>query len=105
MFGAIKKIILWRYERGTWQYDLLCLFIIAFIFLTPNEWFRKSDRAATKPMVVVVKASDIDRSQVEKGIRALIGVSDVQIVSVKERKDASGTELLEVEVRSKVEKK
>jgi len=39
MFGTIKKIILWKYERGSWQWDLMCLAIIAFIFLTPKDWF------------------------------------------------------------------
>src|SRR5437773_11274663 len=38
-FGIIKKIILWSYERGSWQYDLLCVLILAFIFLIPNRVF------------------------------------------------------------------
>ena len=40
-FGVIKKIILWSYERGSWQYDLLCVVILAFIFLTPGGVFDK----------------------------------------------------------------
>lgn len=35
----MRKIILWDYSRGTWQYDLFCLLIVAFIFLTPKAWF------------------------------------------------------------------
>jgi hypothetical protein len=45
--GAWKKIKLafvrtafWSYERGTWQYDLIVLAILAFIFLTPRAWFQ-----------------------------------------------------------------
>lgn len=38
-FGVVKSIILWSYERGSWQYDLLCIVILAFIFLTPNYIF------------------------------------------------------------------
>lgn len=37
---VLKRTILWSYERGSWQYDLICLIILAFIFLTPRAWFR-----------------------------------------------------------------
>jgi hypothetical protein len=36
------RSIFWSYERGTWQYDLIVLAILAFIFLMPRSWF--SDR-------------------------------------------------------------
>jgi len=34
-----KNAILWSYERGSWQYDIIVLLILAFIFLTPAGWF------------------------------------------------------------------
>lgn len=40
---ALKNVLLWSYERGTWQYDVLCLLILAFIFLTPSSWFNRSN--------------------------------------------------------------
>jgi len=45
IFSIIKKIILWSYERGTWQYDVLCILILAFIFLTPSSCFHKQPAA------------------------------------------------------------
>jgi hypothetical protein len=39
IFKVIKSIVLWSYERGTWQYDVLCVAILAFIFLTPGQVF------------------------------------------------------------------
>jgi len=36
---GIKRTVFWAYERGTLQYDLLCLAILAFIFLSPRSWF------------------------------------------------------------------
>jgi hypothetical protein len=30
----------WSYERGSWQYDVICAVILAFIFVTPSSWFR-----------------------------------------------------------------
>jgi hypothetical protein len=30
----------WTYERGTWQYDVMVLTILAFVWLTPPGWLR-----------------------------------------------------------------
>jgi hypothetical protein len=54
----MKKIILWNYERGTWQYDIFCLLIIAFIFLTPKQWFEGKERDATPKSLSTVKSVD-----------------------------------------------
>jgi hypothetical protein len=43
---GIKNVILWSYERGSWQYDVLCLLIIATIFLMPSSFFGDRDRPA-----------------------------------------------------------
>ncbi len=37
---VVLRSIFWSYERATWQYDLILLVILAFIFLTPRSWFR-----------------------------------------------------------------
>jgi len=34
-----SRAVLWTYERGSWQYDIICAVILAFIFLTPRAWF------------------------------------------------------------------
>ena len=36
----LHDVILWSYERGTPQYDVLCALILVFIFLTPRQVFR-----------------------------------------------------------------
>lgn len=41
---AIKNILLWSHERGSWQYDVLCLLIVATIFLVPSRYFGDRDR-------------------------------------------------------------
>ncbi|MEP7343570.1 MAG: hypothetical protein ABI977_37970 [Acidobacteriota bacterium] len=48
IFVGIKNILLWSYDRGTWQYDLLCLLIIGTIFLLPGRFFGDRDRIAVK---------------------------------------------------------
>ncbi len=37
---ALVRTAFWSYDRGTWQYDLIVLAILAFIFLTPRAWFQ-----------------------------------------------------------------
>jgi hypothetical protein len=36
---VITRTVFWSYERGSWQYDLLVLAILLFIFLMPRGWF------------------------------------------------------------------
>jgi len=44
---GIKNVLLWSYERGSWQYDVLCLLIVAAVFLVPSSYF--GDRDRTRP--------------------------------------------------------
>jgi hypothetical protein len=37
--SAVHRGLFWTYERGTWQYDIMVILILAFIFLTPRLWF------------------------------------------------------------------
>lgn len=50
--GAIfRPVWLWNYRRGAWQYDLICASILAFIFLTPQEFFGDQPRPAVVQQV------------------------------------------------------
>lgn len=35
----LRKIWYWSYERGSWQYDVMCVAILGFIFLIPGRVF------------------------------------------------------------------
>ena len=37
--GVFRKILFWSYGRTSWQYDVLAVLILAFVFLTPPAWF------------------------------------------------------------------
>jgi hypothetical protein len=54
----MKNIINWSYGRGSWQYEILCLLILAFIFLTPKSWFVTVATFATQTAAVVVEQGD-----------------------------------------------
>lgn len=44
MSRGLKRFILWDYQRGVWQYDVICTVITLFIFLAPRQWFRDQPR-------------------------------------------------------------
>src|SRR5437870_11343686 len=35
----MKRLLLWSFERGSVQYDVICVVILAFIFITPPAIF------------------------------------------------------------------
>lgn len=49
--GTLGRFLLWDYPRASWQYDVMCGLILAFIFLTPNDLFRDQPRAASVVML------------------------------------------------------
>jgi len=36
---VVSRAVFWSYDRGSWQYDIICAVILAFIVLTPRSWF------------------------------------------------------------------
>lgn len=57
----MKKIINWNYERGSWQWDVLCLLILAFIFLTPKAWFNSERTLATQAPAAAVQTDNANK--------------------------------------------
>lgn len=96
-----KKIILWNYERGTWQYDVFCLLIVAFIFLTPKIWFSNSENLATQPSRLVVKASDFssDTGEMKKLVQEITGNQFAEVVAWKEKTNERGEKVYVIEFR------
>jgi hypothetical protein len=37
--ATIRNVLVWTYERGTLQYDIICALILIFIFLVPKSCF------------------------------------------------------------------
>lgn len=55
----MKRFIFWDYKRATWQYDVMVALILAFIFLTPREWFRDQPRASSIVMLPAEHNSNV----------------------------------------------
>jgi hypothetical protein len=49
--GKWSRFLLWDFERASWQYDVVVVLILAFIFLTPREIFRDQPKAANVVML------------------------------------------------------
>ena len=40
----------WTYERTTWQYDVMVIAILAFVWLTPPSWLNDPMASGTGPI-------------------------------------------------------
>ncbi len=101
MINSITKFVQWQHERGTWQYDVFCLLIIAFIFLTPKAWFDKRERLATQTARLIVKAQgfSLEKTVMEQRVRELSGNPNAEILNLREKRDADGNTFYEIEIR------
>ena len=77
-----KKFILWSYSRETSVYVIFCLLIVAFIFLTPKEWFNRTDSFATRTSRLIVKQSDFssEKAVLEQRVRDLSGNPKAEVL-------------------------
>ncbi|MGH9881508.1 MAG: hypothetical protein ACRD6N_08750 [Pyrinomonadaceae bacterium] len=105
----LKKIFFWNYARNTWQWDVLCVLILIFIFLTPKSWFTNSERdrmhVHPKPTSTLLVGPEVvgnegDRTQIQDRVRSMTGRSDLEVVEVRKLLDRDGrTRGYEVDIR------
>lgn len=43
------RVFFWNYERGSWQWDLSCLFFLFVIFTTPPDFLQEFTRHRLAP--------------------------------------------------------
>jgi hypothetical protein len=97
---TLKKVFFWNYARNTWQWDILCALILAFIFLTPKSWFENSERQGPfrhqnpGAQVLLVGPELIDNTEdkahVEQVVRELTGRPDIQVADIRKVVDKNG---------------
>jgi hypothetical protein len=49
--GNLSRLLLWDFKRASWQYDVIVVLILAFIFVTPSNIFRDQPKAANVVML------------------------------------------------------
>ena len=69
-----KRFILWDFQRASWQYDVMVGIILAFIFLTPRDWFRDQPKASS----IVMLPSEGGSPVVFVDSKALAGVAETR---------------------------
>ncbi len=99
MIDSLKRILFWNYGRSTWQYDVLCLLILAFIFLTPYHWFGSSELRALSShpttgstvLIVADPAAEIEISREDAKRRVQMVVKRPVIVNnLRAQRDENG---------------
>jgi hypothetical protein len=91
--NVLRKLVFWNYARNTWQWDVLCVVILIFIFLTPKSWFENGERRGSylhqnSAVSTVLVGPELienaeDRAQVERVVRAFTGRNDVKVLNVR----------------------
>src|ERR1700692_1742095 len=100
-----KKIAFWNYSRTSWQWDVLCVLILVFIFLTPKGWFENSafQRTHMGQTTIVMKTdvvgSQLDRPELESRVRLLPGRAGAQVSTVRELQESGKLIGYEVDIR------
>ena len=96
---TLKKVLFWSYERGSWQYDVMCVLILAFIFFAPNSVFHShrssaADDATSKPIVVASEEiGPIEPGRIEQEISAWLSKKyghTVTVARVERVTDSAG---------------
>lgn len=102
VFRVLKRIVLWSYARSTWQYDVLCVLILAFVFLTPKGWFddgkppaflghQNLTNGAGKLLLSPENLGENpDAQEIERGARVATGRSGARVKAWRELRDAEG---------------
>jgi len=106
-----RKIVFWNYSRTSWQWDVLCVLILAFIFLTPKSWFASNPPVQTTVLgcpntqTTVVWTSDLvgnqlDMAEIDRLARERLNRPSGQVIRHREKTDQSGRIIAyEVDIR------
>lgn len=90
VWGRIKLVIarsvFWSYERGSWQYDLLVLAILLFIFFMPRAWF--DDRPTLQLTDLRHQQGFVELSHGKEGWRYLVDARLVEWLAPQKPEDA-----------------
>src|SRR5450759_3165524 len=89
----LKRFILWEFPRASWQYDVIVAVILAFIFLTPRDWFRDQPR--------IPHASSTALLPSEKGMSVFFVDAQLLAGTAEDQRVAKLTAVLRFRMRSR----
>jgi hypothetical protein len=93
-FGILKRTLFWSYPRETWQYDVMCVLILAFIFLIPARFFddpeARSRRAGLGDMTQrFVSAAEAPTGAFDPSIATAVGDGEVERIEIERNNDGT----------------
>jgi uncharacterized membrane protein affecting hemolysin expression len=93
LLSVLRKLFFWNYARNTWQWDVLCVVILIFIFLTPNSWFKNGERERAQEhqnsaiSTVLIGAELVDNAEdkgrIEQLVRTMTNRPNVEVLKVR----------------------
>ena len=100
LLKTLRKIFFWNYARSSWQWDILCVVILIFIFLMPKSWFENGERRGyfrhqSIPASILLVGPELienaqDKGQIEQVVREFTGRKDVKVLEVRRVTGADG---------------
>lgn len=82
----VVRTVFWAYERGSWQYDLIVLAILAFVFMAPRTWF--SDRPTLEMTDLRHQQGVVEMGHGKEGWRYLVDARLVESLEPLGAEDA-----------------
>src|SRR3989442_4496690 len=87
---SAKRVFFWTYPRTSWQWDVLCVLILVFIFLTPKSWFENTafQRSHAAQTTIIMPAdvigAQLDKGEIERRAKQLSGRANAQVTALRE---------------------
>ena len=85
LFFVLKRVLFWSYSRGTRQYDVMVVLILAFIFLIPASVFDDPEARSRRAGLGVVREQVVEvgpagNSEFESRITQAVGDDQIERV-------------------------
>jgi hypothetical protein len=92
VLSTLKKILFWSYERGSWQYDVMCVLILAFIFFSSNKMFQSRVSAAPPLIIRSAEIGPVDQDNLNQRIQDYLKRTGhaLGISRIEKAEDSSG---------------
>jgi hypothetical protein len=84
---GVVHTVFWSYERGSWPYDIMVLTIVAFVLLTPRNWFHD------QPQSVALGSAGVQMMSEDIAAHTRIYRLDAKVLPAEKRRAKSGPEL------------
>ena len=82
-----RKIAFWNYPRTSWQWDVLCVLILVFIFLTPKSWFANPTydphTTVTLSLPVELVSPQADNAEIGRRAKELVNRPNGEVLGIK----------------------